>query len=332
MAIKFPAHAAATALARAPEAAKITALATREETTLQASLLSARRAQFSRLAKIATLPWSYHEIAASPYNAALIDSMAAATRKAMQDKGIDPGQSSMVFGLDVTGHEVSICLACGRIGHDYMPVLKRQLNPALDMIDEHIVVTNEYAKRVGFKKYSIIAVDEQMLPLREFGPPSNDGEAVLAKLRAFRERHPNIDKTVIVDRETAAWMVEAMATYNSLDASLRTTTVTTFMPADRRFIEVSKNMMSLEPGWKGLMYVKGKPSVSLKPFENLLSAAGIKAVGNAVGSNAEATAASMFKTTLVTAEMHDLRAQLGPSLVRLVQEGKAAAQDGFDRP
>jgi hypothetical protein len=335
MAIKFPAMVGAaakateSALAKSPELAKAQAP---QEATLQSSLLMARRAQSAPLAQLAPKPWTYQEIIHA--NAPLIESMVAQTRKAMLANGVDPAQSSMVFGLDVIGHEVSKCLACGMIGHDYQPIVVRQLNPAIDMIDEHIAVTNEYAKRVGFKKYSIIGVDEQVLPLREFGPPANDGDAVLKRLRAFRERHDNLEKTEVVDGVTEAWMLEKLAKYNSIDASLKTTKVNKLVTNDRRFLSMGQDLLNAEPGWKGLMYVKGQASVSLRPFETQLKGAGIKSVGNAVGRSAAAVATSMFSQTIVTPEMHDLKSQLGPALLRLVQDGQGIqpVKDGFDRP
>ncbi len=303
---------AASAAAR-PQAAGATGM---EATPTRSgpSLLGLRKVQHTRLAGAAVKPWTYAELIGQPLNAALIESQVAEIRKVMTDKGLAPAQTGMTFLVDLTGHQVSVCLACGVEGHDFRPTLVRRLNPEINMLDEFAAVVHAIASKVGMR-FSIVAYDEEVLPLRKFGPPSNDGEDVLKRLQMFRERHPDLKKS-IVDGVVQAWMADALKTWSPADATQKVVG----QANDALAISTSERLMSEQAGGlKGVMLAKAKAHVSVRPFEVVLQAKGIKASAVAVGKQARETAAQMFRKTVVVSEMHGLRATVAPAVVSMLE-------------
>jgi hypothetical protein len=277
------------------------------------SLLGERKVQAVNLAAASVNPWTYEEIVGQPHNAALIAASVKEIQKVMMVKGLDPAGTGVTFMVDITGHQVSVCLACGVEGHDYMPTMVRRLNPEVNMLDEYVSVAHAIASKVGMN-FSIVTYDEEVLPLRDFGPPANDGERVLQRFQMFRERHEGLDKT-IVNGVIQDWMVKEMAKWTPAD----NTKQLVGQPNDTQAIGIAEKLMGGSDGLKGVMLAKAKAPVSIRPFEAKLQAKGIKATGVAVGAQAEQAAPQMFRQTLVIKNMHDLRGQVAPSVVSMLE-------------
>lgn len=277
-------------------------------------LLNAKQVQETHLSNAPVRPWTYEEIISEPQNEALIAAQVAEIRRVMLEKGLEPAKTGMTFLVDTTGHQVSVCLACGVEGHNFRPTMVRRANPEINMLDEFVSVTREIANRVGMN-YSIVAYDEEVLPLREFGPPTNTGETELKRFQMFRERHPDLKKT-IVDGVVQAWMNDEIKKWNPSDATRKVVGE----PADQMAFSAAERLLATNPGGlKGVVVAKAKAPVSIRPIENVLAAKQIRAAGVAVGQEAQQAAAMMFRNTIVTPDMHGLRTKVGPSVVSMME-------------
>ena len=283
-----------------------------EASSLQASLMANKPVLLAPRMLRAEAPWSYEEIVASPFNAALIETSAQQIRKALEAKGIAPESAAFTFLVDITGKQTSVCSACNIEGHDYKPVNVRRDNPEINMLDEYFAVTRETALKAGIK-FAIIAYDEEVLPVRGL-TDTNSGDHDLNLFRTFRERHPETQKTIIngVMQDS---MAEELARWKPEDA----VTPKVGLPDDRLAFDIAARVMSGFEGRKNVMVAKSQAPVSIRPMEALLRAKGVTgASGVAVGTQAEEVAKAMFKKTLITHDMHGLRAQVAPAVKLII--------------
>ncbi len=279
--------------------------------TLQATLI-ARRAMLDPQLATRTTPWSYEEMIESPFNQALIETSAAAIRKTMLDKGQDPSNTTIVFGLDITGRETSVCTACNIEGHDYKPKLIRRDNPEINMLDEYFAITRAIGIKAGLK-FGMVVWDEEVLPVRGI-ESTNSGDYELNMFRMFRQRHAEDTERVIVNGVMQGSMAEELARWKPEDA----TTKKVGEPDDGLAFSIIGKMMAAYEGNKWTMVAKSQAPVSIRPYEAKLRLNDIKASSIAVGEKADQVAPLLFKRTQRTYNMHGLKAQIAPAVLSLV--------------
>lgn len=309
--------AAQTQAAKAPEAQReLAAQAEASESRFEQAVGLQRVAKAGLLRAEGLQPWTYDEIISQPYNAELIETGAAAIRKAFENANKRPEDGALVFGFDLTGHQISVCLACGRVGHDYRPTLVRRENPAINMLDEGFAVTRATAAKAGIQ-FGLMAYDELVLPIREVAPPGPGGQRDLAVFQAFRGRHDDETDKPINHGEVMEWMRAAMTKWKPAD----NVTPRVGKPADALAMQTVEKLLAQHSGFKGLMLIKGDTAeMSLRSTESRLRTKGIFSSGVAVGDNAEAVAPLMFQKTIPVLNMHGMRAQVAPAVVKMVAE------------
>lgn len=243
----------------------------------------------------------------------LIQKQLDEVKQVMLQKQVEPKDFKAIYSVDITGREVQVCLACGRIGHDYMPTMVRQQNPEINMLSESLVVFLEVASRLGIS-YGVIVYDEDVLPLRDVIPPANnqtDNATVLQRFDAFRLRRDCPD---LGDR---AWMAAEMAKWQPSDASRRVSGE----PSDRHALETAQAMMQKAgpaPA-RGVTVTKSQvPKASMKGLEAIAKGKGVKVSGIAVGKDAQAVSHAMFAKTAIAQTMHDVRERIGEGMKSLI--------------
>lgn len=248
----------------------------------------------------------------------LIEKQLAEVKQVLLQKGVSPADVKIVYAIDITGSEIQVCLACGQIGHNFRPTMVRQENPEINMLSESLVVFLEVASRLGLS-YSVVAYDEEVLPLRELLPPANnqaERAATLSRFDSFRRRHKTPD---ITDRE---WMAREMPKWNPADATKKVVGD----PNDKRALDTAQALLlkAGDAAVRGVTVSKSQiPKTSLLGFEAMLKGKGIKAAGIAVGANAPAAARAMFQKTDTAQNNHILREKMGKSMSLIVEQAGA---------
>jgi hypothetical protein len=256
-------------------------------------------------------------------NESLIHDFATKISKSLEAKGIDASSVGFLYNIDVTGHEVQVCLACGQIGHDYMPTMVRMENPEINMLSESIAVSFEVARRVGMQ-FGVLAHDESVLPLREISPPGmgTSLDTVLARFKTFKLRHDNKD---VQDGTQLDWMRQEM---DKWDPSWAERTVVG-KPADTLAVETGVKLFN-KAGVvnKNMVMVKGQPSQegSLKGLGARAKGQGVELWGVAVGAKPVPIKKTMFKNTASATDMHQLRGLLLQSMLGQIDSAAGAAQ------
>lgn len=233
----------------------------------------------------------------------------------MEAKGLEPADTRMVFAFDITGDQRQVCSFCGRHGCGYRPVNYRTQNVEIDLLEDSMVVFLETARRVGIS-YGLTAYDEQVLPLRDVQRPSESAgehETIIQRYRAFKNRHsyPDPANRAWLDQQLAKWQPE-MATQSMAGEA-----------NDASALKIGRTMLERGEGEgaMGLMVSKSvAPRASLKSQELILAAKKIHVVGVAVGKNAPAVAAAMFKDTAQAGDGHALRENIGRRMIALLDK------------
>ncbi len=250
----------------------------------------------------------------------LIQKQLAEVKAVMDQRGLGPDDVQMVSALDITGREVSVCLACGVIGHDYQPTIVRQENPEIDMFVEKIVVDLEVASRLGIALGLLAYDDEGVLKLRDVNPPSSsaDRAKITERFQAFRKRHtaPNVTDPKWIAEERERWVPS--------DATRKVKGE----PDDRLCLDTAQKMLAKtgrESRVRGVTIAKSQvPAQSLKGLEAVMKGKGIQLSGTAVGQEAANVARAMFAKTSIAPTMHDLREHTGKAMAALVAQAKDA--------
>jgi hypothetical protein len=262
----------------------------------------------------------------------MIQAQLAEVMAVIEAKGIKPGDVNMVYAPDITGDEVSVCLACGFVGHNYQPTLVRTQNPEIDMLTESVVVFLEVASRAGIN-HGLIAYDDQgVIVLREVKATGNTTERGLLaeRFQKFRDRYGRIElranqvsgdfrKGKVVDQ---AWLQQERAAWKPSDASRKVAGE----PDDKLAVDTLTQLLAKSPGSgavKGATLVKSQtPRASVKSVEAVAKAKGIVLSGIAVGKDRDQIRRTFFRHTAEAANMHALRESVGAGI------NKALAGDG----
>ena len=251
--------------------------------------------------KRSTAPLTYAEI--ERQNEPLIQTKAKEMQEILLAKGIRPEDTTFLFLVDVTGHPVMVCLACGQIGHDFMPTKIRQDNPEINMLLEYFVVARAASERVGVRN-GFVVYDEEVAVIREPQLKTGNPEEELQRFDAFLGRHQN---KPIEDGTVMDWMAEESKRWNPSDANREVVGDA----ADARALEVGRKLLEGTGGRRWMMVAKGQPPTSnLRAQEMMAKAKGIRLSGVAVGANADHVASMMFQNTLAVQELHHLRDSL----------------------
>lgn len=229
--------------------------------------------------------------------------------------GNNPGDVTIVYAVDITGREVQVCLACGRVGHDVQPSMMRQENVEIDMLTESLVIFQESCTRAGVRFAVLAADDTGTLVLRT--PFAANGVTDRSKnamrFQEFKDRHAQVSidgqlKNGRIDDQ--AWLARESANWHPSDAHRKTVGATN----DEQVMRIAKQIHLASPTKvRGIMYAKSQmPAMSLRGTEVGLKSAGIVPVGLAIGKDAQAIKAQLFSKTHIAADMHDARErQLG---------------------
>ena len=78
-----------------------------------------------------------------------IAKQAAATAAVATDKGLKPGDLKLLFEVDITGSQKSVCVNCGNPACRNFGKLYRTQNTQIDLLSDSIVVFLEVASRIG---------------------------------------------------------------------------------------------------------------------------------------------------------------------------------------
>lgn len=240
-------------------------------------------------------------------------------------EGRKPQDVSVVYAIDITGKEVSVCLACGIVGHDFQPTVVRQDNPEIDMMTESIAIFLESASRVGIKA-GVMAYDDSGVFVLQ-APGSSLDAAARAKIagdfQKFKDRFAKVTLNngavrngTVTDQN---WLKTEAARWKPSDANRRVVG----QPDDKHAAQVAKEMLAKADGVKGVVFMKSQvPRESLRGVEATLKSAGVTASGIAVGAQAQLVKASFFARTTVASNMHTARNQQAEALKQLLGQAK----------
>lgn len=259
-------------------------------------------------------------------NQKLIQSQTEALKQVLNEKQITPADFTMMYGIDITGDELSVCLACGQVGHDYQPTKVRTENPEIDMLAESVVVFMEVAARAGVK-FGVLAYDDGgVLTLRapKIASTSAERAEITARFSKFKDRFTGskisgklVKGDMVIDQ---AWLNAEKKNWKPGDANRQMAGE----PDDRNAIDTAARLCSEAkgtPGLCGLMIAKSqKPKSSLAGAEAVANTRGLVLSGIAVGKNGGEIRKSMFGKTSHAPTMHDLRAHLGQGTKDLVSQ------------
>jgi hypothetical protein len=231
-------------------------------------------------------------------------------------EGLDPQDLRLLYTIDITGNQRSVCVNCGRPTCRNFGKLYRTPNAEVDLLSDSLVVFMEVASRLG-AKFGLIAYDEQVCPLRDVGPATNaaDRAQVISRFLAFRNRreHP--------DPANRAWLQAMLKKWQPSDREKPAAG----QPADRHALRVGAQMLNEAEGdaVKGLILAKGQiPRTPLRGFEGELKASGIELSGLAVGKNAAEIRRSMFTKTGTAHDTHEIRDHIGDRIEALLEKPK----------
>jgi hypothetical protein len=256
-----------------------------------------------------------------------IQEQLAAVKAVMDSKGLGPDDVQFAYAIDITGKEISVCLACGIVGHDYQPTMVRQENPEIDMLNESLVVFLEVASRLGVAHALVAYDDTGVLTLRPMAAPATATERgqLSDRFQKFRNRFAK----VMVGGQLRpgmsadpAWVKAEAAVWKPSDATRKVAGE----PDDRAALDEIHKLYAAYPikaQLRGATFAKSQvPASSLKSFVGLSAAKDIKLSGIAVGKDAAQIKASFFGSTEVAPTMHDLRKHIGGGIKRLVDQAK----------
>lgn len=244
----------------------------------------------------------------------MIQRQLAEVQRALLERGLRPEDVQLVYAIDITGRETSVCLACGIEGHDFQPTQVRLEALAIDMLTESLVVFQEVASRLG-AKYGLLAYDDGgVLVLRRVSAASSPTTRAnaAARFQAFRDRFGKVQlqtgalrSGVVVDK---AWLAAEAKSWVPSDASR----AVVGQAQDVLAINTVAQIKDPHGGPCLAVFAKNQaPTTALRTAELLANRNGIALSGVAVGSQAPR---NFLKHTVVAPTMHDLRTHLGRGL------------------
>jgi hypothetical protein len=245
----------------------------------------------------------------------LIQSQLAEVQAVMNEKKLTPADVSMVYGIDITGRETSVCLACGIEGHDFQPTKVRKENPAIDMLQESLIVFQEVAARAGIR-YGLMAYDDKgVFKLKDVGGAGTTGDRGLIAERflGFRKRFVTPDIT------DPKWIAQEKARWVPSDANRKMAGE----PDDTAAINVLSQMLKGSAGPMGAVVTKSHvPKTSLRTQSLIAKSSGVMLQGIAVGERRAEVAKSMFDKTNQAVNMHALKGEIGKAITGVIAQLK----------
>jgi hypothetical protein len=237
---------------------------------------------------------------------------------AMEKENMKPEDVQASVAFNIVGRQEQVCAACGRIGHDFRPVMFAKANAEIELLEEDFVVSTQALARAGVS-YSAIVYDEEILVLRDMGKPGEAGKAVqdldleLQRFRAFKNR-----KT-FPDPANREWLSQKMAAWRPEHA---------YQPVvgqanDLGMFETQRKIYADNPGRGGpklfLLATSVAPTTGLQGQEFSLKKMGVVSTAIAVGKAGQAIAGQLFEETVIAHDAHDTREMVGGRIAKLVE-------------
>lgn len=240
----------------------------------------------------------------------------------LEREHLKPEDVQATVAFNIVGTQDRVCSFCGRPGCGYRPVIYAKQNAEIDLLEDDFLVATQAMARAGIS-YAAVVYDEDVLVLREMGPPTNAADTVpnveleMQRFRAFKNRKTYPDPT------SSAWLAQMLAKWKPEHAY----TPVAGKADDLGAINTVRQIFSKSPGRGGpkffVLATSVPPTTGLSGQEFGLKKAGIIPNAMAVGKNADSFSDSLFSDTAVVHDAHQAREMIGnrvASLVKLAKE------------